>query len=416
MNVHKHPNAPGSGLDDEIDRFAARDHEPVIRVVDVEIKSVPMPPLVSEIGDMPILPSIVYSTGFVDLDDKLGGGISTRSLTVPVARTGAGKTGWVNSIAMYIMRKYGVPFLYASSEHDNNEAFARAGAHVLGVAHRDIEFGRVDRAEVADALRGLPFHVVERRELRRGAVKVITDRTKQIADHYGKAPLVAADFLQNMVADRDERAIRMGVTAIAEQLRDIASDLDVAMLAVSSTGRSFYKPPKDGADDPLTYLSAAKESGDVEYAASNIIFLDVATEHVSGVYPARMVIPKVRRGETGFVGYEFHGPSGRCTPKAESLSVLDATSRRHAANAKQDAEDDAKVVKAILGKPGCSWSVIRERCGLGKTRADASRDRHLAAGTIDITEQPFQDARGRVQRRPVVVLTTAPMLPTGGQA
>lgn len=372
-------------------------------------------PIAWSIGEEPIAPVTVYSTPYPDLDDLIGGGLSTRSTTIVVGRTGAGKSGIVLGMGVHAIRQHDVPFLYSSSELDRDECFARIGANVMNVPHKDVYFGKVRREEAIEALRGLKIHVLDRSALRR-ASPILTIRTQinRLADHYGVMPITCVDYLQDLIPDKDERSVRSGVTKISGELRDIGSDMDTAMVLVSSTGRAFYKPPKEGADDPLSYLASAKESGDVEYAASNLLFLDVASEHSAGLHKARIAVAKARRGSRGFVGAMFDGPSGRWFPERDSVSALNAKNRKAAEAgdaADQEREDEARVFAAIAKRPMVAWNTIREGCGVGKKDADRAKDRLFTAGKIEAVEDFFQDAMGRRQKRMVLCVKNAPVLP-----
>lgn len=388
---------------------------PRLTVVDPPPKGpAPLPPCAWEIGEQEIPAPRVYATPFPELDEHFGGGLSTGSTTIVVARTGAGKTGFVSGLGLRVLREHHVPFLYASSELDANECFARFGALELGVGHGDVYLGRIPRELATGALRGLPIHILDRRALRcPDPIGNLHNHIKRLSDHYGIPPVVCVDFLQNLVADQTEATIRVGVSQLAGQLRDLGCDCGVALLLVSSTGRSFYRPPKEGADDPITYLSAAKESGDIEYACSNMVFLDVAGDHTGGHYPARLAVPKARRGTKGFVGAQFHGPSGRWQPSRDSLAALDARSRAQAEAQKDAAEMDARVLAQIAKRPGLPWRTLRENCG-NKAKADAARDRLIQAGKIEAIEQAYSDGLKRARKRVVIELRTQPVLPIGG--
>lgn len=376
---------------------------------------VALAPIAWAIGEEPIAPVTVYSTPYPDLDDLIGGGLSTRSTTIVVGRTGAGKSGIVIGMGVHAFRVHGVPFLYSSSELDRDECFARIGANVMNVPHKDVYFGKVRREETIEALRGLKVHVLDRSALRRSnPIQTIRRQIKQLADHYGVMPITCVDYLQDLIPDKDERSVRSGVTKISGELRDIGSDMDTAMVLVSSTGRAFYKPPKEGADDPLSYLASAKESGDVEYAASNLLFLDVASEHSAGLHKARIAVAKARRGSRGFVGAMFDGPSGRWFPERDSVRALNAKNRKAADEADaadQEREDDARVFAAIAKRPMVAWNTVREGCGVGKKDADRAKERLLVGGKIEAVEDFFQDQMGRRQKRMVLCVKNAPALP-----
>jgi KaiC/GvpD/RAD55 family RecA-like ATPase len=360
-----------------------------------EANAAAMPPLASDIAGVQRPPVRTYTTGLPKLDMLIGGGIKTRSMTGIVARTAAGKTGLVIKVGHHVTRAYGVPFLYVSSELDQYEVADREAAQELDVPHNDLSDGRIPQDRARAALDGMRVHVIgsEVMDDAHGgrALEVIERAVQAVAEKHGEKPVLAVDFLQELASDDDDRdQVRTGVTRFARRLRALARRLDIAVIAVSSTARQFYKPPKDGADDPLSYLGAAKESGDIEFALANMLFLDVATEHEGGVYPARIVVAKARRGTAGFVGARFHGPSGRWEQDDASLESMTAEARKDPRKELKD-RDDSKVLAAVLAAAGRNeYRTPRQWRGLipgiSEKRTEDSIKRLVAAQRLALTE------------------------------
>lgn len=312
--------------------------------------------LVSEVALAPGPPVRRYATGMPELDQLIGGGITTRQLAVMMAPPGDGKSALAVSIASHV--QHSIPVLYASTELETAEVTARIAAPIIGCAWRDIVDGHVPREKVASAVAGLRIWVVGSEMLPMGeaALKALSDEVEAMTEEYGVAPLLCLDYLQDLARGTDERGVRAKIGDLAMKLRVMSQHLDCAVLVVSSVSRTYYGVAKADsmrkADDPAVYLAAAKESGDVDYAAAVVMFLDVLQREQGADHRvARIAIAKSRHGETGFVGARFYGATGRWTSGPDDM--LGATERRKATEiSARDREDDEKVFAAVVALAG----------------------------------------------------------------
>lgn len=395
--------APVSSPAERLHAAAQRAREKQVDVPDFEEAWQP-PPLAADVLalDRPALRT--YTTGLRRLDDLIGGGIPTRAVSFVVARTGAGKSGFVLCVGRQIVREHQVPVLYVSTELDADECAARLAAIELRDPHRDILAGKVARSVARHSVTGLPIHVLGCESVGRGAAGLtsIQQAVTLLAEEYETPPVLIVDYLQMLVED-DPAKVRLGVSAAANGMRELAQELDAAVLCVSSTSRAFYRPPNgDEGDDPLFYLAAAKESGDVEFAAANVLYLDVLPEHSGGVYPARIVVAKARRGETGFVGAAFHGPTGLWESNQGALRAMSGAARAAKAKAEKEGEDDARVLEVIQAHGPRSWRDLRDMTGISKARSDQAKGRLMAAGKVTTQLEEYQDSLDRTQKRTVI--------------
>jgi hypothetical protein len=368
----------------------------------------PPPLLAAQVLALDRSPVRVYPTGMGGLDALIGGGIPTRALSVVVARTGAGKTGYALTLARHITRTCGVPILYISTELDDDECCARIAALELHKPYSEILTGVIPRVIAREAVTGLHFHVVGCDQLEHGgaqALDLVQTSALAVSSLYGVPPLVVVDYLQ-MLADDDPRQIRMNVTTVARQLRGLSQRLDAAVLGVSSCARNFYRPHRGGddeADDPLTYLAAAKESGDIEFAAANVIFLDVGDKHDDdGQVPGRAIVAKARRGVRGMVGTRHDGPVGGWTEHHASLGSMNGHARATRASKYEAAGDDERVLAVVLTHGPRAWRDLRAVTGVRGGRADQARARLLISGAIVEIDEPYLNARGQKCLRQVL--------------
>lgn len=275
---------------------------------------------------------------------------------------------------------------------NTSELEARIAAPIIGCAWRDVVDGNVPREKVSRAVAGLRIRIVGSETLPMGeaALKALFEEVEAMTEEYGVAPLLCLDYLQDLARGTEERGVRAKIGELAMKLRVMSQHLDCPLLVVSSVSRTYYGFKRADtmrqAGDPTAYLAAAKESGDVDYAAAVVIFLDVLQrEHDADYRVARIGVAKSRHGETGFVGARFYGATGRWTAGLDDVQGV--TERRKAAEiSATNRDDDQKVALAILSAASektfytpYGW---RERkvAGVPEKRLNASIARLTAGG------------------------------------
>jgi KaiC/GvpD/RAD55 family RecA-like ATPase len=307
--------------------------------------------LISEPDNSHAAPVRRYATGLAGLDAKLGGGISTRQLTVIMAPPGDGKSALAVATSIQVQSKIAV--LYASTELETPELRARHAAPKLNLPWRDIVDGKVPREKVDAALQGLRIHLLgcERLPMGEAALQTIDTEVARLTGELGQPPMVVIDYLQDLARGTDERGVRAKIGGLATVCRAMSQHRDCVMLVISSVSRTYYGIKRAEelrkAEDATAYLAAAKESGDVDYAAAAVVFLDVVPpEPGAGFRCARLAVAKSRHGETGFVGARFVGATGAWSEAADE--VVEAAGKRAAAiKAAEHDASDLKVLAAI---------------------------------------------------------------------
>jgi DnaB helicase-like protein len=360
--------------------------------------------LADDFEQQPQAPVRRYTTGMPELDKLLGGGISTRQAAVMMAPPGDGKSALAVSMSIHVQATIAV--LYASTELETSELIARAAAHQLGCPWRDIVDGKIPREQVAAAMKGLRIHFLgcERLPMGEAALQAIEAEVTRLAALYGSPPLVVIDYLQDLARGTDERGVRAKIGSLATIVRAMSQRLDCAMLTISSVSRTYYGVKRAAelrlADDPTVYLAAAKESGDVDYAAAVVLFLDVVgAEPGAGFRCARIAVAKSRHGQTGFVGARFSGASGRWVAGPDD--VVASAGKREAA--RRDAEQDVLDGKVL--------AAVTQAAALGRFyTARAWRGDERPEG---MTDNAVRDALSRLTRDggPLVKQVQSPLHP-----
>lgn len=354
-------------------------------------------------------PVRIYPTRIGALDGLLGGGIKTRQLAVIAAPPADGKSALVVDLALAL--EVDLPILYVSTELESDELLARAAGNVLGIAWTDIVNGNVDRTRVLEAVRGRRIRVIGCDKLPSDlgdALVLIAREAMLMRDRFGVAPWVVVDYLQDLARGASPDGERFRVGQIGGRLRVLAQGVDCPVWAVSSVGREFYSAATQEklrkSDDARVYLRAAKESGDVDYAAATIIFLDVGVADAGKPRPARIAVAKCRHGAVGFAGAMFDGRTGRWREDAAAISMLSGVAIEQKAVVRQASADEEAILAFVRSGVRVSQRELRDLVpGLSKHRADEAIKSALASGRLVRLKEAHIDATQRMREREIVV-------------
>jgi KaiC/GvpD/RAD55 family RecA-like ATPase len=322
-------------------------------------------PLVGQIASRRRPPIRSYPTLFPTLDVLLGGGWLSRTLHVVLGPPGAGKTAFMVGVALHHVEAGGArSILYGCTELESEEITARCAAPLLGVAWTHLEKGsamiggkRVEgealHAEVGRVLADKRIHVFGSEAMEAGdeAIMQLAREALRITKLYGEPPLVVVDYMQDLARGTDANNVRGKIGDLAMRFRAMAQAFDLPLVVVSSVSRSFYGPSKAetmrNSDDASIYLAAAKESGDVDYAAATVLFLDVAIDDGNDRRPARIAVAKARRGRTGFAGASFEGAPGRWHDDPSALHLMSSEKQRESKADKQISEVEGRIIGTL---------------------------------------------------------------------
>jgi phage/plasmid primase-like uncharacterized protein len=238
-------------------------------------------------------------TPFPQLNKLLGGGM--RGVNVVAGATGRGKTGFGLTQARYTARTR--PVLYLSTEIDERQAMARIAAQDRGCPWRPLYEGTAPDtlAIVAGALTGLRLYVATC-----NSVETMLTKLAELAVVESEPALLVLDYLQGLSRTAEDR--RLAVGAASEALTAWTRNTGGTVEAISSIARAHYfETDSKSATD---FVGVAKESGDVEFDASSVMFVDVPPPPLGGQSEGRLHVAKSRFGSAGTIGLFFDGPSG----------------------------------------------------------------------------------------------------------
>lgn len=239
--------------------------------------------------------SVGVQTGVFGVD-SVTGGLYPGELTILAARPGIGKSAFAGQIADYAAGQ-NRPALFISMEMEEWEIAGRWLSGASDVDSRAIRSGLVSDEDVeslklvADQYRDHPYWIWRPRK---PTIAMIRAKCKEIAIRHGLA-LVVVDYIQLIRGDNARDLQREQLSQIGKDLKDLASEMQVPVLALSQLNR--------GAEDERPSLSMLSGSGTLEQDANAVWMLHRARDSNDGV----LLIEKNRAGQTGEVSMQWDG-------------------------------------------------------------------------------------------------------------
>lgn len=230
-------------------------------------------------GDVPEAPT----SGLIDLDKAIGGGLQAKRLLVIAGRPGAGKTVVMCSLARR-SAKAGHGALVFSLEIPKEEIIARIASDEMATSAeltRRIEYVRVmngwvndtEYEAVDDAVRILGKYPIVVDDAASLTVSEIEVRTRMVMDDMARKGqrlrTVWIDYLQRIKPSKDYAGNRVEELGhIALQLKELGKRLGVCVLLFCQLNRGV-----EGRDDKRPQVSDLRGSGEIEEHADIIALL-----------------------------------------------------------------------------------------------------------------------------------------------
>ncbi len=245
-------------------------------------------------------------TGFIDLDKKTSG-LQNSDLIVVAARPGMGKTSFALCVAKNVAMDQKKPVAIFSLEMSKQQiaqrlicAEARIDLHRLRSGNlRDNEWPKLARS--IEKLAESELFIDDTAFL---TVMDLRSRARMLVSTYGIKMLIV-DYLQLMSSGFDYKDNRvLEITQISRNLKGLAKELNIPVIAVSQLSREVEKRDKKR---PL--LADLRESGAIEQDADLVMFIyrDEYYDHNSkdqGI--AELDIAKHRNGPTAKINLNFY--------------------------------------------------------------------------------------------------------------
>lgn len=239
-------------------------------------------------------------SGFESLDRTLGG-LRKGALLIIAARPGMGKTALALNIAHKAATIYGEGTAIFSLEMSKEELATRFLA-----SHMSIDSTKLSNCEVSEAewdkivknfdtIYPAPIYIDDRSGV--SPVEMLA-KCRQLKLE-GKLKLVIVDYLQLMSGDNNGRDSRQQeISDISRQLKIMARELDVPVIALSQLSRSC-----ESRTDKRPVLSDLRDSGAIEQDADVVMFVFRPAVYEKREVPgtteqAELIIAKNRHGAT----------------------------------------------------------------------------------------------------------------------
>ena len=205
-------------------------------------------------------------TGFAPLDAILGGGMLRSGLYVLAARPGMGKTTVALQIADSVAANVG-PVLFVSLEMSLEQIEGKRIARVSGIPSNEIllgdgknlDYGKIRSA--AEKLKKIPLYIS-----RRPAATVA--QIRRMAKQIDGVQCVVVDYLGKIDPGNSRTGRYETVTAISKDLKTLAVELDIPVLALCQLNRE-----DTGRNDKRPQLSDLRDSGAIEQDADGVLML-----------------------------------------------------------------------------------------------------------------------------------------------
>ena len=247
-------------------------------------------------------------TGFVDLDRKLRG-LAEEQLVILAGRPSMGKTTFAMNIAETVLTKTDKSVLMFSMEMSARDIMMKFSASLGRVDFGKIRSANLDNhdwnllTDSFDRAMNLNFGIIDKPALTPYELKHKARKFKREHPNLG---LIVVDYLQLMQCLGYEKNRNLEVSKISNELKALAKELKVPVLALSQLNRGVEERA-----DKKPMMSDLRDSGTIEQDADVVMFVyrpEVYypdNQDVKG--KANIIISKQRNGEIGHVDLVFRG-------------------------------------------------------------------------------------------------------------
>ena len=262
-------------------------------------------------------------TGFTYLDTVLTG-MGRSDLIILAARPGMGKTSFALNIATNVAKKQKIPVAIFSLEMTKDQLTSRILSAEAGIDSQAFRTGKLteedwdDLAQASEMLHSAPIYMDDTSGITIPEVKAKIRRINQDPSR-PDIGLVIIDYLQLMTSGRRTENRVQEISDITRNLKIMAKELNVPVIALSQLSRSAEKAT--GRSDHRPQLSDLRDSGSIEQDADVVLFLyrqayynshqDGAEEQQADERTAECIVAKNRHGETSTVQLGWDGAHTR---------------------------------------------------------------------------------------------------------
>lgn len=260
-------------------------------------------------------------SGFSELD-KMTTGFHDDELIILAARPGVGKTAFALNVAQFVGLKTDKTVAMFSLEMGAEQLVQRMLASEGLIDSQHLRTGQLTDEEwrklvvAAGSLDNTSIYIDDTPGIKMSEIRA---KARRLAKEKGNLGLIVIDYLQLIEGPRSESR-QQEVSAISRQLKKLAKELHIPVIALSQLSRSVEQR-----QDKRPVLSDIRESGSIEQDADIVAFLyrddyyrDKRDEDDEGEVEAEedngeveVIIEKNRSGTRGTVKLMFSKPYNR---------------------------------------------------------------------------------------------------------
>jgi replicative DNA helicase len=245
-------------------------------------------------------------SGFRDID-RLTSGFQPGNLLILAARPSMGKSGLALNMAANLGVRSGIPVAMFTLEMSKSEVTQRLMCSEAKVESQRLRTGKLAQEDwsrltaACDKLAKAPIYIDDSGSTTMMEIRSKSRRLKMREPNLG---LVIVDYLQLMTSEtRTENRVQE-VSEISRNLKRLARDLDVPVLALSQLSRAVEQR-----HDKRPILSDLRESGSIEQDADLVFFIYrdeyYNPEETDSQGIAELHLAKHRNGPTDVVRLSF---------------------------------------------------------------------------------------------------------------
>jgi replicative DNA helicase len=246
-------------------------------------------------------------SGFADFDG-LTSGLQPADLVIAAGRPSMGKTTFAMNIAEHVAIKRRIPVAVFSMEMPGEQLAMRMMSSLGHIDQHRVRTGRLEDDDwprltsAVSLLTEAPLFIDDTPALSPSELRA---RARRLMQEQGGLGLILIDYLQLMQVPghRENRATE--ISEISRNLKAVAKELNVPVLALSQLNRSLEQRP-----NKRPVMSDLRESGAIEQDADVIVFIyrdEVYNEDSPDKGTAEIIIGKQRNGPIGTVRLTFRG-------------------------------------------------------------------------------------------------------------
>ncbi len=256
------------------------------------------------------------ATDFRFLDDKLGR-LGKSDLIIVAGRPGMGKTSFALNIATNVAKNSNIPVAIFSLEMSCEQLTERILSSTAGIDSTKLRTGDIQPAGwevISNAIGKIadyPIYLDDTPAITITDMKAKIRRLNQNPE-IDNVGLVIVDYIQLMSTGRRTENRVQEISEITRNLKIMAKELDVPVIALSQLNRSVERI---GSRDNRPQLSDLRDSGSIEQDADVVMFIyrDAYYNKDESANPnsAECIIAKNRHGENATIPLSWDGAHTR---------------------------------------------------------------------------------------------------------